>query len=76
MQGDYDARIEDLQPGDRVRVECGCGHIEHLTRAMLATAGVPAHTLIIVLKRRLKCKECRWRGRADLTIEWAEPRHC
>jgi hypothetical protein len=28
MQGDYDARIEDLRPDDRVRVECGCGRIE------------------------------------------------
>jgi hypothetical protein len=36
----YDARIEDLGPGDFVRVECACGHIERLTAAMLTTVGV------------------------------------
>jgi hypothetical protein len=38
----YDARVEDLGPDDRVVVECGCGHVERLTAAMLATAGVAA----------------------------------
>jgi hypothetical protein len=34
----YAARISDLSPGDLVQVECGCGHSEMLTTAMLATA--------------------------------------
>jgi hypothetical protein len=68
----FAARIEDLGPDDAVKVECGCGHIEFLTAAMLATAGLPPYTKVLDLKRRLKCRECRWKGRADVTIKWAE----
>lgn len=68
----YAARVEDLGPDDWVKVECGCGHIEGLNRSMFETAGVPSYTAIRDLQRRLKCKECRWRGRADLKIEWAD----
>src|SRR4029077_8913125 len=42
----YDARIEDLGPGDFVHVECACGHIERLTAAMLTTASVGPTTKI------------------------------
>jgi hypothetical protein len=66
----YDARIEDLGPDDRVLVECACGHIEHLTAAMLATAGVPPYTAVLDLQRLLKCKSCRWKGRALVSIKW------
>jgi hypothetical protein len=68
----YDARVSDLGPDDRVVVECGCGHLEHLTAAMLATAGLPPYTLVLDLKRQLKCKACRWRGRADVSVKWGE----
>jgi hypothetical protein len=37
----YAARVSDLGPDDSLHVECGCGHVEHLTAAMLATAGLP-----------------------------------
>ena len=67
----YAARVEDLGPDDWLKVECACGHLERLSAAMLATAGVPSYTKILDLKSRLKCRECRWKGRADLTIEWA-----
>jgi len=60
----YAARISDLGPGDFVQVECGCGHSELLTAAMLATAGVGPDQKVLDLKTRLKCRECRWRGRA------------
>jgi hypothetical protein len=40
MRPYYDARIEDLGPGDLVVVECGCGHTETLTGSMPTTAGV------------------------------------
>jgi len=66
----YDC-AEDIGPGDRVIVECACGHTEELTAAMLTTAGLPPCTKIIDLKRRLKCRECRWKGRADVSIKWA-----
>jgi hypothetical protein len=38
---------------------------------MLATAGVPHHTKVLDLKRRLKFRECRWRGRAEVSVRWA-----
>jgi hypothetical protein len=66
----YDARVEDLGPDDRVVVECACGHLEYLTAAMLATAGVPPFTPVVDLKHRLKCKSCRWKGRAMVSIKW------
>jgi len=67
----YDARLSDLGPGDFVQVECACGHVEQLTAAMLATAGVAPHRRVLDLRRSLKCSECRWRGRADVTVRWA-----
>jgi hypothetical protein len=67
----YDARIEDLGPDDRVLVECACGHVEQLTAAMLTTAGVPQYGKVLDLQRRLKCQECRWKGRAIVSIKWA-----
>jgi hypothetical protein len=68
----YDARVSDLGPDDRVVVECACGHLEHLTAAMLTTAGVAPYTPVLDLKRRLKCQACRWKGRADISIKWGE----
>jgi hypothetical protein len=41
----YDARVSDLGLDDRVVVECACGHLEHMTGAMLATAGVDLQTV-------------------------------
>ena len=70
----YAAHLSDLGPDDRVVVECGCGHIEELTAAMLATAGLPPHTKVLDLKRRLKCRECRWRGRATVSVRWRAER--
>jgi len=42
----YQARVEDIGEGDVlvVECECGCGHVEELTPAMLATAGVKPYT--------------------------------
>jgi len=31
---------------------------------MLTTAGVAPYTSVLDLKRGLKCKSCRWKGRA------------
>ena len=67
----YDARVSDLGPDDRVKVECACGHLEYLTGAMLTTAGLPPYMTILDIRPRLKCRECRWKGRAAVSIEWA-----
>ena len=67
----YDCRVSDLGPDDILVVECGCGHREQLTAAMLGTAGVAPETKILDLQRRLKCRECRWKGRAVVSVRWA-----
>jgi hypothetical protein len=43
MKGFWEAHVGDLGPGDLVKVECACGHVEMLTGAMLMTAGVSEH---------------------------------
>jgi hypothetical protein len=67
----YAARVEDLGPDDRVKIECACGHVALLTATMLATAGVPQHLKLLDLKHRLKCQSCRWKGDAVVSVEWA-----
>jgi hypothetical protein len=47
------ARVSDLGPDDFVQVECGCGHTELWTAAMLATAGVGPDQKVLDLKRNL-----------------------
>jgi hypothetical protein len=66
----YDALVSDLGPGDLVRVECGCGHVELLTRAMLKTAGLSEHEPIRGLNGRLRCRECDAKGKVDVSIKW------
>jgi hypothetical protein len=64
----YAVHLSDLGPDDFVHVRCGCGHEELLSAAMLATAGLPPYTKVLALKRRLKCRECRWKGRAEVIV--------
>jgi hypothetical protein len=73
MRGFWEARVEDLGPADLVRVEClGCGHVEMLTAAMLRTGGVADLEQVRNLPRRLRCRECDAKGRADVSIRWAD----
>jgi hypothetical protein len=71
MKPFYDARVADLGPGDIVKVECLCGHVEMLTVGMLRTAGLSEHEPIRGLNSRLRCRECDAKGKADLSIKWA-----
>jgi len=66
----YDARVEDLGPGDLVKVECECGHTELLTAGMLRTAGVAEHHRSAQLQRQMRCRECDAKGRAIVSIQW------
>jgi hypothetical protein len=68
----YDAQVGDLGPGDLLKVECVCGHIEMLTVAMLRTAGLSDHEPIRGLHSRLRCRECDEKGEVDLSIFWAQ----
>ena len=68
----YAARIEDLGPGDFVKVECAaCGHVELLTAGMLATAGAKPIERVLDLEPRLRCRECDARGKAVASTRWA-----
>jgi hypothetical protein len=63
--------VRDLGPDDLVHVECiACRHSELLTAAMLATAGLLPHTVIVDLERRMRCRECDARGQASISIRW------
>jgi hypothetical protein len=66
----YEARLEDLGPGDLVKGECACGHTELLTPSMLATAGVKPYESILDLQLKLRCRECDVRGRVVVSIRW------
>jgi len=70
MKALFEARLEDLGPGDLVKVECVCGHSELLTAAILTTASMKPHELLLDLERRLRCRECDARGRAVVSITW------
>jgi hypothetical protein len=72
MKALYAARAEDIGPGDLVKVECVCGHSGLLTAHMLATAGVKPRECILDLPHKLRCRECDRRGRAAVSIRWAD----
>jgi len=70
----YAARIEDLGPGDCVRVQCiACGHDDLLRADQLRVKGLrlPPTTLVLDLEPRLRCRECDARGKAVVSIRWA-----
>jgi hypothetical protein len=70
----YAARIEDLGPGDFVKVECtACGHAELLASDQLRIKGqaLPVYTPVLDLERRLRCRECDARGKAVVSVRWA-----
>ena len=71
VKGFWEAHVSDLGPGDLVKVECLCGHVEMLTGAMLRTAGLSEHEPIRGLNSRLRCRECDAKGKVDVSIKWA-----
>ena len=71
VKGFWEAHVGDLGPGDLVKVECLCGHVERLTGAMLRTAGLSEHEPIRGLNRQLRCRECDAKGKVDVSIRWA-----
>jgi hypothetical protein len=67
----YAASIEDLGPGDIVKVDCAaCGHTALLTPAFLARHGLEPHHRVLDLKDRVRCRGCGVRGRAVVSIKW------
>ena len=69
----YAARIEDLGPGDLVKVDCaGCSHTALLTPAFLARLGLDRRVRVLDLKNRVRCRGCGVRGRAVVSIKWGK----
>ena len=69
----YAARIEDLGPGDFVKVDCAaCSHTALLTPAFLARLGLEPRQRVLDLKDRVRCRGCGVRRRAVVSIKWAK----
>jgi hypothetical protein len=68
----YAVRIEDLGPGDFVKVECAvCGHDELIPASALLQGLRLAPTYrVLDLQPRLRCRECDARGKAAVSIRW------
>ncbi len=61
----YAARIEDLGPGDFVKVDCAaCHHVALLTPEALLRQGLTPAAKVLDLAGRLRCRGCGRRGRA------------
>jgi hypothetical protein len=69
----YAARIEDLGPGDFVKVECAaCGHDMLIPQsALLQGLRLALTTRVLDLESRLRCRECDARGKAVVSVRWA-----
>ena len=72
----YAARARDLGPGDFVKVECiACGHEVLIpSSALLHGLRLAPHAPILDIEPRLRCRECDARGKAIVTIKWADQR--
>jgi hypothetical protein len=69
----YAARIEDLGPGDFVKIDCAaCGHTALLTPVFLARLGLKASRKVLDLKNQVLCRGCGVRGQAVVSIKWAK----
>jgi hypothetical protein len=69
----YLARIEDLGPGDLVKIDCAaCSHTALLSTAFLSRLGLDPRGKVLDLKNRVKCRGCGARGRADVSVKWAK----
>jgi hypothetical protein len=67
----YAAMVEDLGPGDFVKIGCAtCCHTALLTPAFLARLGLEPRYRVLDLKDRVRCRECGVRGRAVVSIKW------
>jgi hypothetical protein len=66
----YAAKLEDLGPDDRIKVECGaCKHVGLIAATGL---GLPLHTAVLDLKHVLRCQGCGAKGRAVVSVLWAD----
>jgi hypothetical protein len=67
----YAARIEDLGPGDCVKVDCAaCNHTALLSRKFLSR--LDQRVKVLDLKDKVRCRGCGVRGRAVVSIRWGK----
>ena len=67
----YAARIEDLGPGEFVKVDCAaCHHVALLTPEVLVRFGLSPAAKVLDLRARLRCRGCGKKGRAVVSIKW------
>jgi hypothetical protein len=67
----YAARIEDLERGDLLKVDCSaCHHVALITPEVLIRAGLNPVVRVLDLKERFRCRGCGKKGRAVVSIEW------
>jgi hypothetical protein len=68
----YAARIEDLGPGDFVKVDCAaCSHTALLAPAFLARLRLEPRHRVLDLKDRVR-RGCGVRGRAVVSVKWGK----
>jgi hypothetical protein len=68
----YAACIEDLGPGDFVKVDCACGHTALLAAGFLPRLGLSPQRKVLDLKERVRCRGCGVRATAVVSIKWAK----
>jgi ribosomal protein S27E len=67
----YAARIEDLGPGEFIKVDCAaCHHVALLTPEALLRVGLSPAAKVLDLQWRLRCRGCGRKGRAIVSIRW------
>ena len=70
----YAARVSDLKSGDLVLIECGaCGYNGLIHPSALPSLGLGPDERVVDLAPRLRCRECDAKGKAAVSIKWAEP---
>jgi hypothetical protein len=67
----YAARIEDLGPGEFVKIDCAaCHHVALLTPEALLRIGLSPGAKVLDLQGRLRCRVCGRKGSAVVSIQW------
>ena len=74
MRALFEAQLSGLGPDDFVKAECtACGHdILIPAVGLLQGLRLPSYTYVLDLERKLCCREFDARGKAVVSIRWAE----